>query len=743
MFDIKKHNRLFAKVFLILLVSIFFARLYFPLSLFTTPDFGLSDLLHFNLPLKYSLTENLKLFKLPLWEDSIGQGYPLFADGFAGTLYIPNLIIFFILPLKLALPTMYMFSFSMATIGMFMLLKHLKISTLPSLFGSIAFTFSAILILRVQHINVLEANSLLPIVLLFYLKFIEKLEFKKMLICALVLSQLFMTGYLQIFVYCFLILFILGLVLVFHNYKTTVLKFLILFTFLGIFTILLSSIQLLPQYELSTKTDRGSGLTASQILNNFPISYKNLLTFFNPFIFGKASNGTHNSPEWDKVGIFWESTAYIGIIPFFFCLLSLALFTVKGKNFRTLKPFIIVFIISILLALGKNSPLLILYSMPPLNYFRVPSRFLIFSQLFAIILATYTLQNILTKYKFKFANLVLLFLIFLTIIDLWSKWWNYNPIQPFKWIAEKPASAKYLNLDNDNYRIYTLFPSRNWNQTFLFHGWENRQSDYKFFLNSLDANLNTLYNINQFSVYSTQRPRRKTIQESIVHGNINIENYVGKINPLAEKILSQASVKYLVSTVPLESTFYEKITEISKDNFKYFIYEGNNINKRIAVYYNYATVSSPENYASKTNEVDTNKTVILEEDISKYFDEGNYEILTYAYSDTHVEIEAKSDKDGLLVLSDSYYPDWKATIDSQPTKIYPANINSRAIILPEGQHRIKFYYSPNSVKTGALLSLFSFLLLIILYFAKWNKMSKAFKVFRGTSNTISFLQKKV
>ena len=47
--------------------------------------------------------------------------------------------------------------------------------------------------------------------------------------------------------------------------------------------------------------------------------------------------------------------------------------------------------------------------------------------------------------------------------------------------------------------------------------------------------------------------------------------------------------------------------------------------------------------------------------------------------------------EGFLVLTDSYYPTWQASIDGKETKIYLTDYNFRGIIVPKGEHTVEFY----------------------------------------------------
>src|SRR3989338_10275019 len=98
--------------FLVIFIVIFafFARLFFPPSIFVTPDFGRTDILHIELPQKYILSSSLKHLSLPFWETDSGQGYPLFAE-LAGTFNITNLVSLFLLPFNIAIPIIYLLTF--------------------------------------------------------------------------------------------------------------------------------------------------------------------------------------------------------------------------------------------------------------------------------------------------------------------------------------------------------------------------------------------------------------------------------------------------------------------------------------------------------------------------------------------------------------------------------------------------------------------------------------------------------
>ena len=72
--------------------------------------------------------------------------------------------------------------------------------------------------------------------------------------------------------------------------------------------------------------------------------------------------------------------------------------------------------------------------------------------------------------------------------------------------------------------------------------------------------------------------------------------------------------------------------------------------------------------------------------------------------DEVVSLRAEARQAGYLVLDDSYYPGWHATVDGRPAKILAANGNFRAVALPPGVHTVDFRYAPVSFRVGAILS---------------------------------------
>jgi hypothetical protein len=75
---------------------------------------------------------------------------------------------------------------------------------------------------------------------------------------------------------------------------------------------------------------------------------------------------------------------------------------------------------------------------------------------------------------------------------------------------------------------------------------------------------------------------------------------------------------------------------------------------------------------------------------------------------------------GFLVLTDTYYPGWRATVDGAVTEILAANHAFRAVELEAGDHTVMLEYVPLSFQLGAWLTLGTVsLLAATVLFAIW------------------------
>ncbi|OGQ63542.1 MAG: hypothetical protein A3I81_05945 [Deltaproteobacteria bacterium RIFCSPLOWO2_02_FULL_55_12] len=233
---------------------------------------------------------------------------------------------------------------------------------------------------------------------------------------------------------------------------------------------------------------------------------------------------------------------------------------------------------------------------------------------------------------------------------------------------------------------------------------------------------------------------RETLATSFVYGGINIwkgadgkpsigiqrqndfhhafeRGYMeGSPSGSAISALSLLNVKYLVRTGELDSNDL-KLVYSRPDGVK--VYENKQVMPR-AFTVDGSVVLAKEKVLEfmKGGLFDPRSVVILEEPAGtnpEKHGEGQpcaMPVIT-AYSQSRVTLETACERPGFLVMSDSYYPGWKAYIDGNETKIYRANYVMRSVSVPVGAHKVEFKYEPEVFRAGAVISAVTLVALVL------------------------------
>lgn len=85
--------------------------------------------------------------------------------------------------------------------------------------------------------------------------------------------------------------------------------------------------------------------------------------------------------------------------------------------------------------------------------------------------------------------------------------------------------------------------------------------------------------------------------------------------------------------------------------------------------------------------------------------EGAYIAEVTHYGPDRIEINTRLPENGLLVLSEIWYPGWQATVDGETRPVEQVASILRGISLEAGEHRVVLVYDPASVRWGGRLSM--------------------------------------
>ena len=102
---------------------------------------------------------------------------------------------------------------------------------------------------------------------------------------------------------------------------------------------------------------------------------------------------------------------------------------------------------------------------------------------------------------------------------------------------------------------------------------------------------------------------------------------------------------------------------------------------------------------------------------SNFINDSLSKIKLVNYKPNHLTYQSMNKNDGLAVFSEMYYKNgWNAYIDGKLTPHFRADYVLRALNIPAGNHTIDFKFEPQIVKTGSIVAICSFIIMLTLLF---------------------------
>jgi hypothetical protein len=83
-----------------------------------------------------------------------------------------------------------------------------------------------------------------------------------------------------------------------------------------------------------------------------------------------------------------------------------------------------------------------------------------------------------------------------------------------------------------------------------------------------------------------------------------------------------------------------------------------------------------------------------------------------SYGAEHVRVRTASRRPSILVLTDVWYPGWKATVDGGPVSVRRVDYLLRGVPVPAGTHLVALRYKPDSWRAGWIVSALALALLL-------------------------------
>lgn len=82
------------------------------------------------------------------------------------------------------------------------------------------------------------------------------------------------------------------------------------------------------------------------------------------------------------------------------------------------------------------------------------------------------------------------------------------------------------------------------------------------------------------------------------------------------------------------------------------------------------------------------------------------------YEPEHVVVRTDGPADSVLVLTDTFAPGWRATVDGREVPVRPANLLFRAVEVPAGRHVVTFTYATPGFRAGMIAAMLAVAILL-------------------------------
>lgn len=734
-------KKLFPFALFCFLLVVFFGKSLIGLSIPLEGDFSGSDLLDLHYPYKCALEQSFEEKFLPLWTPYLDGGYPLFAEGQMGAFYPPNIILSWLFSPIITLNYSILLAILLAQVFAYLYARSLKLSEFPSTVAAIIFGFSAFFIVRIKHINIINVAAFLPLGLWCIRKFFSTTQFKFVALLGITIGVQFLAGHPQMTLYCLLIYLWGSLFESFLQFKLnktlSIGKLTICIIPATILGIGLGAVQILPTFEMTQLSPRPAYIFEQIVM--YPWHPKNLLTLVSPYFFGNPALGTYRE-NIRQMGIFWENASYAGILSLVSIFVAIFLVIKQRKKLQPKIYYLILFfllstLLSLLLMSGKYSPVfsLLLKLIPFTELFRFPTRFNLLFTLSVAMLTGLSTEYLIGKLREenRFSSrwpLSLLrtkiLIIFVIFIDLFVFGKNFVGEMPKDLWQKTPESVEFLKEDESIYRIYST--SQYGESPYQTFGWKQNLEPLVAIREAIPPNSNICYQISSISDrgwFEGGLPLTRHYQfEKWLLNEVSQDEFK------TGKILGLFNVKYILAFSETQNPEFVLKKEIDLgESFAVSlkIYENLQNMPRTFFVPEAKVVPNLNKLLEEMSDFQFHpvRTVILEEEppftpptfggaLDDFKKDNPVEIVSY--KPLEVQIKADIKNEGFLVLSDTPYPGWKASVNGKPTEIYTANFLQRAIPLQPGSYEIKFIYDPLFFKIGAIISATSLGILLLI-----------------------------
>ncbi|MCK4223578.1 MAG: YfhO family protein [candidate division Zixibacteria bacterium] len=714
---------------------------------------------------------------MPLWDPYIHGGMP-FVDAMHGDVFYPATVLKFFLPVTYAMGLKLVLHVFLAGAFMFYFLRGLNLRSEVSFLGGLLYMFSPCLISLVYpgHDGKMFVMALFPLAFLVLHRACRSGRLIHFLLFSLAFALLILSAHMQMAYFACWglgLFFLFQLWNVYRKGNRKILKIIAYFAISIILGFSVSMVQLISPY-LYLKThsmrtmhtdERGGYEYASSWSMNLEEAASEIVPEF-------SGDNIHTQGNfyWGR-NPFKLNSEYIGLLALF-----LSVVTIIYRRNRLIWFFAGLGALSFIYALGGTTPFfrIFYHLVPGVKSFRGPSMINFLFCFSAVSIAMLGLENFFrlkdTPDEAKrFLKIALIFAIAysgLTILVtlLGKSFFNiwiailYSGIDPAKraalglnipriigglWISTALLWLGYgilrLHLKGalsqgmivgalavialvDLFRFDSRFievvdPNQYYRKSSVVDFLKEKQKEEPFRVFMLPQS----YPDNYLALYGIEE-----VSLSAMHGNhLRIyDEFVGRHeknpNLILPNFMNLLNVKYLLSPSRLSTPWVKEVFEAEG----IYVYQNLNYLPRAFPVYSWEAEKDEAKILShlKDPQFNVRQKILLTEtppnvtpDTMEVPSNRIVPAKVYDNKINSFEVNVEMQKAGFLLLSENYYPAWKAYVNGKQAKIYRANYLFRAVYLDQGEHEVRFVFDSAPYRIGKTSTLLTSVVLLLMF----------------------------
>jgi hypothetical protein len=673
----------------------------------------------------------------PYWLPSIFGGMPtIHSLQNISNYYMPNFILNILKIFETPEIWTQLIHLIFAGLGMYVLLRFLKIDFLISLFGSIMFLMTPYMNVCIVHGHGSQIMTASYIPWICWALFIlwNKINLKNLGILAILIGFQLQRGHIQIAYYTWIMIAIFIILKIITAKFSLKFYYYLLGSLLSGFLMSLSII--LPSYKYSEHSIRGIANSGAMLdyATNWSFSISEIITFLIPSFYGFGGQSYWGTIE----PAMTDFPNYLGI----FCIMFVIYGLMKRLKDSTFIYFTLVGLFFLLISLGKNFFLFeILFNyLPFFNKFRVPMMSLMIFQFSIIILSAYGLQSL--SYTFnKKNNLSYLFVVSISLLITFIifKFFILNliPIKEDVIIIVKEMINQDLNrLISITFIILCI-------SSYLLY---NTINNKLIILSIVLLSFIDMYSINYKII---NNPSIKIDKSSINNLILPLDN-LKLITQDYEKPFryisftgynkirnwgAYANLEDITGYHPAKLKNYAKFEPYLRTNIGRNLFRLLNVSKIINWNQDWEIISTEEvlepmkriffidkliNYdkdeellmAMNSDQFEPSKLSYTNSIIPNFNKSNlNSKVQIINWSPNQIIIETDLENSNFIGLSEIYYPNWE--IVNHNIEIIQINGLIRGFVAPKGKNTIIMKFNYNDIKYSSLISIATFILMLI------------------------------